>query len=111
MNKFYHFLDYKIITCDNGDGIVLSKEGELYESHLGNFSTEEDAEKAAVMFFMIARPNEFATQVYHRTQRTHTMHDYFKFKNVCEKEKITIPASIGCSNDISCILTYRGSKI
>ena len=61
-NKITRYLDYQIIECANNDGIVLSKDtGELWESHLGNYRDVDDAKKAAIIHFMIARPMHFIT--------------------------------------------------
>jgi len=57
------FLDYNITDTDtgNGDGIVLWKKdnAKAYECHLGNYSNIEEAKRSAILFFMIARPEDF----------------------------------------------------
>ena len=56
------FLDYNIIHSTNNDGIVLTKtRGKLYEVNLGSFPTINDAKKAAILHFMIARPSSWDT--------------------------------------------------
>ncbi len=109
------FLDYTIKNTGNGDGYVLFKHGKKskhYECNLGNFSKAVDARKAAVLFFMIARPEEFATHMYHlATGIGGTCHSWYKFKDVCEKEKIKMPVEIVMSNDMNCLITFNGEKL
>lgn len=97
------FLDYEIHNCLNDDGIVLSKKGEkakLYECHLGNYSTKEDAMRAAIIHFMIARPDQFSATLYYRVMgRNGQYHEYFKFRQVLKDEGIEMPSEITAGND------------
>lgn len=62
------FLDYTIVNSGNSDGWVITKpEGQLYECNLGNYGSLDDAKRACVLYFMIARPDVFATTIYYRT--------------------------------------------
>jgi len=109
-NKTTSFLDYQIIECTNGDGIVLKKDTPnlSYECHLGNYSSVEDAQVAGIFFFMVARPAQFATHLFHYTTGSATTHEYFKFAEVLKKEGIKMPEEIGCSTCMSALLTFKG---
>lgn len=108
------FLDYKIQNSRNNDGLVLSKAGEGYESHLGNYGegTEENVENCkryAVMFFMVARPEIFAHSVVNRMCKlgSGTMHDYFLFKRACEDEKIPMPSEVTPGDGINSSIYFN----
>ena len=98
-----NFLDYKIKFCTNGDGIVLYKDkGKHYECHLGNYGENLDsAQMTAVIFFMIARPEHFATQIMHKVMRQGSgcVCEYFKLKRVVEEEGLEMPEEITMSQD------------
>jgi len=114
-----HFLDYIIMNCLNNDGLVLFKQNSNnYEYHLGNFGigTQENidnAKKFATLFFMVARPEEFATTVVNKMWRLNsgTQHEYFKLKNVCEKENIQFPTEITCGNSVNCMIYFNGKPL
>lgn len=115
-NPYIEFLDYHIIACTNGDGIVLSKDSKkkgyrLYECHLGNYSSVVDAKKAAIVYFMIARPEDFATNIFHRTGNSRTCHEWFRLRDVLKKEKIAMPEEIVASNDGNMVITWNGETI
>lgn len=103
------FLDLKIINSGNSDGFVVVKYStttcnDAWQRHLGNYSTLRDAMKGAFLYFMMARPQHFNSQIFHRLIGTKTYHEWFVFKRVCEMEDITIPESIYCSDGIGCTI-------
>lgn len=103
------FLDYEIRNSGNQDRWVLLKPDcspMSYETHLGNYDTAHDAMKAAITHFMIARPNDFSAQIYHRTIGTKTCHEWFKFCDVCEREDIKIPIEIQKSHGQNCTIEF-----
>ena len=109
------FLDYKIKFCTNGDGIVLYKDDfkHTYETHLGNYSTLDEAQKAAVVFFMIARPEHFATQIMLKVmkQGSGCYHEWFKLKKVLEKEKISMPKELEVTHSPNFMILYNEETI
>lgn len=118
--KCVEFLDYKITHSGNSDGWVLQKKKwdhrNMWECHLGNFDKAADAQKAAVHYFMIARPADFATQVYHRigvgAEAHQTSHDYYKFLDVLAREQIECPKEITLSDEyMSSCLGFNGEAI
>lgn len=57
------FLGYTIVNTGNSDGFVPflnNGKGHLYQTHLGNFSTIEKAQKAVLFDYMLSRPEKFA---------------------------------------------------
>lgn len=111
-----NFLDYQIEYCENNDGIVLCKQKnsqrELYEYHLGNYSSLEHAEKAAIIYFMLARPSIFSTNIFYRLiGHGGCMSEWSTFKSVCEKEGIEIPKEITPIDGINAIIGYKCKPI
>jgi hypothetical protein len=107
------FLDYQIVNSGNGDGWVLQKVGKKaahYECHLGNYSSIESAMVYAVRYFMAARPADFATQVVFRMTGSACSHDYFKFKEVVQREGLVLPDDFQPSA-YSSVLMFRGREI
>ncbi len=103
------FLDLEIINSGNSDGFVVVKRPPLpligfWQGHLGNYSTLRDAMKGAFLYFMIARPQHFNSQIFHRLIGTKTSHEWFVFKRVCEMEEIVIPKWIYMSDGIGCTI-------
>ena len=90
------FLDYTIISLGNNDGWVITKpEGQLWECHLGNYGSLDDAKKSAILNFMIARPNIFTTTIHYRTIGNGGQDSEFSlFKHQLEKENIDIPKEL-----------------
>jgi len=92
------FLDYEIKNTWNSDGYVLHKPeldvDNLWESHLGNYSTLQEAMESAVTYFMIKRIETFRAQIHHRTLGTKTSHEWFVFKKVLEEEGIPMPKEL-----------------
>lgn len=104
------YLDYEIRNTWNGDGWVLCKpDGELWECHLGNFTTVEDAKKYAIASFMIARPQIFHSSIRFRMFGDGgSMHDYFLLKSTVEKLGLKMPADIKYKEMTFCILLEGG---
>lgn len=112
MKQKTKFLDYEIVNSGNSDGFVITKpDGELWEGHLGNYSTLESAKEYCVRYFMIARPNEFSAQICARMTGTQIYMDYYKFVHVLETEGIKQPEEILCSNDENCTLSFKNKEI
>lgn len=114
------FLDYTIANSRNNDGLVLYKKSASalsYEQHLGNYGegTPENVElakKCAVMYFMLARPNTFATTMFYRAMgRGGQYHEYYLLKDAIEKEGMECPEEITCGNDGNAQGYYRNKKI
>jgi len=109
------FLDYTITNSLNNDGLVLLKEyGKPYESHLGNYgeATEENIDyckKDAIIHFMIARPETFATTLVRkvRDNNSGSMHEYFALKNACKKEGIKFPEEITAGDSFNFMIWYK----
>lgn len=113
-NTSYEYLDYTIIMCDNNDGLVLQKTGkkaEAYEQHLGNYGNTAQIEKAAVLYFMIKRPEHFATNVFRYATGSGTYHEYFTLYTVVQNEGLKMPSEIEASKDSNRSITYRQTKI
>lgn len=111
------FLDYTIKNSHNNDGLVLFKEGDsLYENHLGNYGagTEENitrCKKYAIHYFMLARPQHFASNLAIRLNTGAGLYREFStFKQVCEKEGIEMPVEI-TGEDISGIICFNGRPV
>lgn len=107
------FLDYTIKNSLNNDGIVLMKEkGESYESHLGNYATKESAQQAAIIYFMLARPEHFATTLYYRAMGDGGQYlEYFLFKKVLQLEGIKMPGEITAGDGINALVYFKGKPI
>ena len=92
------FLDYTIIDCHNSDGIVLCKEqyevDDMYECHLGNYDTAEDAKRAAILFYMIARPRIFATHIFHYLIGTGTWGEEKILIEQIKKDGLSVPEEL-----------------
>ena len=111
-----NFLDYVIVNSGNSDGWVIKKAdfdaANLWECHLGNFSTLETAKQWAVLNFMIARPAVFHASIIYRMQGMGgSYHDGYLFMGQLEKENIPVPPELGISDDMNCMLTFNGKRI
>lgn len=98
------FLDYEIVNTGNGDGWVLLKPNtsakNLWECHLGNYSTLEDAQRDAILQFMIARPAKFhATILYRMHGMSGQYHEYFLFERAVADAGLMMPSEITPSYD------------
>ena len=115
------FLDYVIKNSQNNDGLVLMKEKEErfgYESHLGNYGegTQENVDsckKYAVLYFMLARPEIFATTVVNKIIRSGsgTMSEFYKIKDVCKNESIDLPSEISCGGGLNSMIYFKGKPL
>lgn len=110
------FLDYTIHCCENGDGIVLHKKKqrpqEDYECHLGNYNTKESAMQAAVIYYMICRPEVFAATIYYRCMMgVGQYHEFFLFKNNLLKAGYKMPKEITDDGTINFGLHLNGKPI
>lgn len=113
------FLDYTIKNSINDDGLVLSKKkGRPYETHLGNFGVGtqdkiDACKRYAIVHFMVARPDEFASTIVNKVMRLNggTMSEYFKLKHVCENEGIELPDEITCGDGINCMIYFQDKPL
>lgn len=114
------FLDYDLVDCGKPDGVVLEKSGKIglgYETHLGNYGQGEDGfnntKKAAIVYFMLARPNVFATTIFNKVMRagSGTMHEFFLLKKQLETEGIPMPEEITCIDGMNCMIGYKGETL
>lgn len=114
-NETIKYLDYDITVHTNGDGIVISKRGDnaqLYECHLGNYSTIDNAKMCATIYFMIARPSDFATTIFFRAMgRGGQYYEFGKLQDVLKREKIDMPDELSPSVDGNRQILYKRKKI
>lgn len=109
--KRIKFLDYTIVNSENSDGWVITKpSGELYECNLGNYDDLDSAQKDCIIYFMIARPEMFATQIHHLTTGSQTWGSYSYFKRNLEIEGLNMPEEITCEG-ASRVLGYKGIQL
>lgn len=94
------FLDYKIGQSGN-DGIILLKErtdGLNYESHLGYYSSVDDAQRAAVLYFMLRRPDQFASElcsiISDRARAADLPVDYYRFAHAVKDAGLAMPEEL-----------------
>ena len=111
------FLDYTIVYTNKADGLVLMKHRdrpqEGYECHLGNFGTNIDnAKKAAIIYFMLARPEHFATNMLYRAMGdVGCYREFSTMKEVLEKEGYALPEEITPIDGMNYLIGYKGKKI
>jgi hypothetical protein len=112
------FLDYTIKNCLNDDGMVLLKKGaDNYECHLGNYGqgTEENltfCKKYALLYFMIARPEKFATIIARKLMKKGgTYLEFSILRQVCENEGIEIPSEITDDNTMNKSIMFNNEQI
>ncbi len=112
------FLDYVIKNSLNNDGLVLYHKSRVgYQCHLGNFGegTQENidtAKKWAVVFFMIARPEKFATSlVYKIFGGGGTYHEYYSLFHALKNEEIEMPKEITCGDGMNCMIYFKGQSL
>ena len=111
------FLDYTIKNSPNNDGLVLFKEGYIgYESHLGNYGTGsqkniDTCKKYAILYFMAARPDKFATILVRKAIGSSTYLEYITFTDVLEEEGIEIPEEMKSGYDPNYLLHFKGKKL
>lgn len=91
------FLGYQIKNSLNNDGVVLSKpNGDLYETHLGNYGicdkdSIDNAKKAALVHYMIARPDGFSHSILHKIMSgsgSGTYHEWYNLRSSLLQERI-----------------------
>lgn len=98
------FLGFEIKNCNNQDGFVLSDPmftvDNLWRCHFGNHSTLQDAQRSALMQWMIDRPEHFATHVRRMAlSGTGTCGEFAKLEKVMDAEGVKMPKEItGLSN-------------
>ena len=118
------FLGYTIRNSGNNDGIILSKSKDykLYETHLGNYGTGikqnvDNAKQAALIHFMLARPETFATLIIHKIMsgsKSGCVHEWYILRDCLLRENIykteaDFPAEIAEPGDgINCLIYFRG---
>lgn len=114
------FLDYTIFNSRNNDGLVLMKKGETinYEYHLGNYGTGtqeniDTCKRYAILYFMTARPEKFATTLVNKMMRLNSgiMHEFYAFVNVCLDENIKVPEEITGSKDMNAMILFKGQPL
>lgn len=119
--KSIKFLDYTIANSPNNDGLVLMKKGNKakgYECHLGNYGegTQENIDvckKYAILHFMVARPDVFASTIVNKARRVNsgTMHEYFLLKKCLEKEKIEMPKEITAGDESNFMIYFKNEPL
>lgn len=122
------FLDYTIRNSENSDGLILYKEGpdaKNYESHLGNYGpgdkdSVDNAKQAALVHFMLARPEEFSRCLMKKIMSGSdrgSMDEWYTLKNCLLKEKIytsvdDFPEEIRYSGDgMNCMIYFNDKPI
>jgi hypothetical protein len=113
-----NYLDYVIKNCTNNDGVVLLKPGaHNYESHLGNYGNGENLDNvkiSAIVFYMIARPEIFATTIMQKILSGNdngTYHEYFKLKNSLKNDGIKMPEEITEGDSFNFMIYYKGKPL
>lgn len=108
------FLDFTIWNSLNNDGLVLlSKAG----THLGNFGAGEqddvdNAKMAAILYFMIARPDKFGVTLIQRLMGRGGQHlEYSLFREVVLKEGLEMPEEITTGGYFEDQVKFKGMKI
>lgn len=112
------YLDYIIKNSVNNDGLVLLKPfGKLYETHLGNYGPGEEqnvlhCKRAALIYFMLARPETFATNIYYHVRGYGgQMHEYYLLRNKLQEEGIEMPEEITCSMDMNAQILFNNKLL
>lgn len=113
------FLDYTIKNSSNDDGLVLMKnKGKLYETHLGNYGTgtQENIDSCklyALLYYMIARPETFATTLSYKIRRPDggTMHEYYLLKSSLKEAGIEMPKEITCGDGMNAMIYFNGKPL
>jgi hypothetical protein len=111
--KTIKFLDYEIINSGNSDAYVLTKPGgKLYECHLGNFHDLDNAKRTAIIYYMIARPEIFATQLARKAMGlSGTYHEYYKLIKSIKNDGLEIPKEITPGDGINHMIYYNNEPI
>ena len=98
------FLGFRIKNTGNNDGYILigDTDKELWRSHLGNYGSLEDAQEAALFYFMLDRPNYFASTLCRMALYGHDTHlEYNILSQALVNSRIEMPKEItpdGTSN-------------
>jgi hypothetical protein len=108
------FLGFNIKYCTNNDGIVLMH-SEAYKTlpdgytHLGNFSKLEDAQEAAIFYYMIARPAKFHVHMYRFATGGGTWGEYAVLKDSLKADGMEMPEEI--TYDMSNCILFNGNRM
>ena len=109
-----HYLGFEIKNTWNSDGYVLIGPCGTWErSHLGNYSNETSAKKAALIYYMYNRPNTFAVSFVRKVLTGHGgfYHDFFALKRSIEADGFEIPKEVTRSDDMNFSIMFNGEKL
>ena len=106
------YLGFRIRNTWNSDGYVLFNHKVSWGSHLGNFNSLMEAKRNALFFYLLERPEHFASLI-----RTMTLYDNghwgdFKvLERVMESEGIEMPEEITMSKDTNFSILFDGKPL
>lgn len=110
------YLDYEIIYCTNNDGIILRKPKSYagYEIHLGNYGTLDNAKVAAVVHFMLARPEVFSHSLRNKIlkgSRSGTQHEYSLFVDACKAAGVPVPDEVTAGDSLNRMIYFNDKPL
>lgn len=114
-----NFLDYTIKNSLNSDGLVLMKikMGAAYECHLGNYGHGDEVsinncKRAAIIYFMLARPEKFAMNMFYRAMGYGgQMHEFYLLRQALREENVEMPEEITCSVDMNAQIMFNNKPL
>jgi hypothetical protein len=102
------FLDFEITNSGNGDGWSLCFDG----CKVSSCETRIDAQRDAVLFFMLRRPKHFEQSMFQRAiGNGGTYLEWFSFKSVLKIENIELPEEVSYSECGNKFITCNGIKV
>ncbi len=110
------FLGFTIKHTGNSDGFVLIDEGTkttktLWRSHLGNYSTLQDAQEAALFYFMLDRPGIFGGLLQKRSLYGMSQyHEFFRLEKAVKEAGLELPKEIKASEDTNFTIVINNKK-
>ena len=110
------FLGFTIKNTGNSDGFVLIDEGTkttktLWRSHLGNYSTLQDAQEAALFYFMFDHPEIFADLIQKRAlYGVGQCHEFFLLQRAVKEAGLELPKEIKASEDTNFTIVINNKK-
>lgn len=113
INRFRtEYLGYEIINTGNSDGFVLRRDGALWETHLGNYGTLDRAKQFAIVHYMIARPDKFASVIASMVMTGRGLVcEYDRLDKALKEEGRLMPPEISATKDTNRLILYRGEHI
>lgn len=114
----WKFLDLRIHHSGNSDGYVLmypqlsyNSATEGWKCHLGNYSALEDAQEAALFYFMLARPGDFHHHLHRKACYDSGTHlAYVILIDALKRDKIVLPKEITREDSPNGGIVINGKK-